>query len=219
MTPGLPGGAAPRRPGRRGGRVDQRTLSIIAALLVVVVVVTVVRVHGRNATSTKTPTTSEPAEVTTTTAAGHRPHLTALERILKLPDSVPPGDYGPLCQELVAESAGHEGISTLADVMSLYAALDMAKVIQAAPDGVKADFEELSRDRSDVLRTFRQADVPADLGPADFPNGFVSSLAMVLKVGSTCAPASGSAGASPPAGATTGAGTGGSGGVTTSTPP
>lgn len=185
-------GPRPRRPGSRPAPRRRPAAAIALGCGLGAILVVVVLVATRNGGGS----TDEPSARSTTTVAATVPADFA--RSIKVPAKLPPGDYAPLCAELARQtdnadlSPGGTGTSAF---IAIYRTLDFAPVIAAAPPGVKQAFEDLRDVRSEVIDTLGQISDLSNLDPADFPQKFLDSFGIGLKVGTEACAA--------PAGATT----------------
>lgn len=178
----------PRRPRSRPAPRRRPAAAIALGCGLGVILVVVVLVATRNGGGS----TDEPSARSTTTVAPTVPADFA--KSIKVPAQLPPGDYAPLCAELARQTAKADlspgGTGTSAFI-SVYRTLDFAPVIAAAPAGVKQAFEDLRDVRSEVIDTLGQISDLSNLDPADFPQKFLDSFGIGVKVGTEACAAPG----------------------------
>jgi hypothetical protein len=142
-----------------------------AALLVVLVAMFVV-LAGRDEGDQATPTTQ--------VASDEQPALSIPPELGNA--TLPEGDYGPMCQALLAQAGSAPSSLTPERFADAYASLDFDVLIGLAPPAIVPDLTILRDHRDEVVAMLGQVDRIDQIGAADLPAGYLEPLITVGRV-------------------------------------
>lgn len=155
------------RPSPSGGARRRQNVSMaLAAIFGVTVVVVVLLVTLRAGDDTD-------AVVVSTTA------LPVLGDPAAPRESIPEGDYDAFCAASIEQAVDFDPDAGLEGLRTLLREVDLDQLIAVAPEGLRPALTTVRDQREQVVATLEQVDDVGQLGPADFPDGFVDATVLI----------------------------------------